>query len=586
MRQSPRRLRVMLAQLNFLVGDLEGNARRVAAQMDAARAAGAQLLVFPELTLSGYPPEDLLLRPSFVTACRETVEQLAEHSRDLTALVGFPHHRGDELFNAAAVLHDGQLADIYHKAYLPNYGVFDEQRYFGQGERFPVLDLGGVKIGVSICEDIWYAAGPPQLQALAGAEVLVNLSASPFHAGKRRYREQMLATRAGDTGAYVVFCNLVGGQDELVFDGNSLVLDTDGQVVARGASMAEDVFCVDLRPDEVLRDRLLDPRIRKARLMRQDPALTPEVVLDPIADLHAGALDPLPARAEPTPLDGPAEIWAGLVLGLRDYVTKNGFSELVLGLSGGIDSAVTAALAVDALGAERVHGVAMPARYSSPESLADAEALAALAGLPLLTIPIDAGFQAYLDLLAPAFAGRAADVTEENLQSRVRGNIVMALSNKFGWLPLTTGNKSEMSVGYATLYGDMAGGFAPLKDVSKLLVYELARWRNAQGAIIPEHSISRPPSAELRPDQLDSDSLPPYEVLDPILAAYVEREASVEEIVAQGFERATVERVARLVDRSEYKRRQSPPGVKISQRAFGRERRMPITKRVRSGGAP
>ncbi|MCB9176334.1 MAG: NAD+ synthase [Caldilineae bacterium] len=575
----------MLAQLNLMVGDLEANAGRVAAQMDAARAAGAHLLVFPELTLSGYPPEDLLLRPGFVTACRETVERLAAHSRGLTALVGFPHHRGDELFNAAAVLHDGQLADIYHKAYLPNYGVFDEQRYFGQGERFPVLDLGGVKIGVSICEDIWYAAGPPQVQALAGAEVLVNLSASPFHAGKRRYREQMLATRAGDTGAYVVFCNLVGGQDELVFDGNSLVLDTDGQVVARGASMAEDVFCVDLRPDEVLRDRLLDPRIRKARLMRQDPALSPELVLEPVADLHAGALDPLPERVEPTPLDGSAEIWAGLVLGLRDYVTKNGFSELVLGLSGGIDSAVTAALAVDALGADRVHGVAMPARYSSPESLADAEALAALAGLPLLTIPIDAGFQAFLDLLAPAFADRAEDLTEENLQSRVRGTVVMALSNKFGWLPLTTGNKSEMSVGYATLYGDMAGGFAPLKDVSKLRVYALARWRNTQGAIIPEHSIQRPPSAELRPEQLDSDSLPPYELLDPILAAYVEREASVEEIVALGFERAMVERIAGLVDRSEYKRRQSPPGVKISQRAFGRERRMPITKRVRTGGA-
>ncbi len=575
---SARRLRVMLSQRNLLVGDVAGNARAAAEDMDAARAAGARLLVLPELTLSGYPPEDLLLRPGFIRDCRAAVDELAQASRGLTALVGFPHHRGDELYNAAALLHEGRLVDIYHKAYLPNYGVFDEHRYFGEGRRFPVYDLGGVKIGVSICEDIWYAAGPPQLQALAGAEVLVNLSASPYHLGKPAYRERMLATRAGDTGAFVVFCNLVGGQDELLFDGNSLVLDPDGLVLARGASMAEDRFCVDLNPEEILRDRLLDPRIRKARLMRHDPATTPEIRLPVEDEARADVLPPPPPRDAPELLEGPAEIWAGLLLGIRDYVTKNGFTDVVLGLSGGIDSALTAALAVDALGAERVHGVAMPARYSSPESLADAEAMAELSGLDLHTVPIDEAFQACLDMLAPVLAGREPDVTEENIQSRLRGLVVMALSNKFGWLPLATGNKSEMSVGYATLYGDMAGGFAPLKDVSKLQVFALARWRNQLGAIIPEHSITRPPSAELRPDQLDADSLPPYELLDPILTRYVERESSVEDIVAQGFDRATVERVARLVDRAEHKRRQSPPGVKITPRAFGRERRMPITK--------
>jgi NAD+ synthase (glutamine-hydrolysing) len=614
MTKSPRSLRISMAQLNLMVGDVAGNAARVREEMEAAREAGARLLVLPELTLSGYPPEDLLLRPAFLAACRAALDALVPQSRGLAALVGFPEHRGDDLYNSAALLYDGQLVDIYRKAYLPNYGVFDEARYFGQGARFPVYELDGIKLGASICEDIWYAAGPPQLQALAGAEILVNLSASPFHAGKAADRECMLATRAGDTGAFVVYCNLVGGQDELIFDGNSLVLDPDGRVVARGASMAEDRILVDLFPDEVLLDRLLDPRIRKARLVRHDPEATPLIVLPrpdpdrhramPAEDRGSGrASEPATGRASTStagnslnpssiqapagtasavpPLDGLAEIWAALCLGTRDYVHKNGFSDVVLGLSGGIDSALTAAIAVDALGADRVHGLAMPARYSSPESLTDAEALAELAGIELLTFPIEPAFETYLAMLAPILEGRQADATEENLQSRIRGNLVMACSNKLGWMPLTTGNKSEMAVGYATLYGDMAGGFAPLKDVSKLRVYALARWRNAQpsGPIIPERSISRPPTAELRPDQLDSDSLPPYEVLDPILSAYVEREQSVDAIVALGFERATVERVATLVDRAEYKRRQSPPGIKITSRAFGRERRMPITKR-------
>lgn len=579
----PRTLRVLLAQLNPVVGDVDGNARRIVEVLGTARDQGVDVAVFPELALSGYPPEDLLVRPAFVAANQAAIAAIAAESRGLTALVGFPH-RADDLYNAAAVLHDGVLVDVYHKAYLPNYGVFDEVRYFGEGRRFPVYDRGGVAIGVSICEDIWYAAGPPQIQALAGAEVLINLSASPYHAGKAADRARMLATRAGDTGAFVVYCNLVGGQDELLFDGNSLVLDPDGRVLARGASLAEDLVVVDLQPDAVFRERLLDPRIRKARLLRRDPARTPRIVLPAVE--RPAPPPPLPPAAPPAVLDGPAEVYAALVLGTRDYTRKNGFTGVVLGLSGGIDSALAAAVAVDALGPEHVVGVAMPTRYTSPASAADAADLAALLGIRCLTIPIDDVFQAYLDMLAPVFGDRPADVTEENIQPRVRGNILMALSNKLGWMVLTTGNKSELSVGYATLYGDMAGGFAPLKDVPKLLVYTLARWRNAEpdGPRIPEHSITRAPSAELRPGQLDSDSLPPYEVLDPIVEAYVEREQSVAEITALGFERALVERVARMIDTAEYKRRQAAPGIKITSRAFGRERRMPITKRDSSRG--
>lgn len=581
--RTPRTLRVLLAQINPVVGDVDGNARRIVEVLGTARDQGVDVAVFPELALSGYPPEDLLVRPAFVAANQAAIAAIAAETRGLTALVGFPH-RADDLYNAAAVLHDGVLVDVYHKAYLPNYGVFDEMRYFGEGRRFPVYDRGGVAIGVSICEDIWYAAGPPQIQALAGAEVLINLSASPYHAGKAADRARMLATRAGDTGAFVVYCNLVGGQDELLFDGNSLVLDPDGRVLARGASLAEDLVVVDLQPDAAFRERLLDPRIRKARLLRRDPARTPRIALPAIE--RPALPPPLPPAAPPAVLDGPAEVYAALVLGTRDYTRKNGFTGVVLGLSGGIDSALAATVAVDALGPEHVVGVAMPTRYTSAASAADAADLAALLGIRCLTIPIDGVFQAYLDMLAPVFGDRPADVTEENIQPRVRGNLLMALSNKFGWMVLTTGNKSELSVGYATLYGDMAGGFAPLKDVPKLLVYTLARWRNAQpdGPRIPEHSITRAPSAELKPGQLDSDSLPPYEVLDPIVEAYVEREQSVAEIVALGFERAVVERVARMIDTAEYKRRQAAPGIKITSRAFGRERRMPITKRDSSRG--
>jgi len=571
-----RTLRVMVAQLDFVVGDVTGNTARIVRTLADARARGVDLAVFPELAVCGYPPEDLLLRPSFLSANEAAIGEIAAHTKGMTALVGFADRDGD-LYNAAAVLHDGALAAVYHKAYLPNYSVFDEERYFAEGTRFPVFERAGTRFGVSICEDIWHASGPPELEALAGAEVLVNLSASPFHHGKGHVRERMLQTRAADHRAFVVFCNLVGGQDELVFDGNSLVIAPTGEVLARGPSFAEDVFVVDLHPEEAFRERLLDPRSRSARLRSRRPDLTPEIALPAAPRVDR---PPLGERVSPEPLAGLAEIHAALVLGTRDYVTKNGFREVVIGLSGGIDSALTASLAVDALDAGNVLGVAMPSRYSSPSSLEDARCLAANLGVRLVEVPIDGVFQAYLDALGPAFEGRPADVTEENVQSRIRGNVLMALSNKLGALVLTTGNKSEMSVGYTTLYGDMAGGFAPLRDVLKTVVYDLARWRNARAGAphIPEHSLTRAPSAELRPNQTDQDTLPPYETLDPIVRAYVEDEKSVAEIVEAGFDRETVVLVARMIDGAEYKRRQSPPGVRITERAFGRDRRMPITR--------
>jgi NAD+ synthase (glutamine-hydrolysing) len=575
-------LRLMVAQINVTVGDVAGNAARIIECLGEARRQRVDLAVFPELAVCGYPPEDLLLRPSFLSASEAALAEIAEHTRGLTAVVGYAQRDGD-LYNAAAVLHDGRLAGVHRKAFLPNYSVFDEERYFRRGIASPLFDSGELRFGVSICEDIWYPSGPYDLQARAGAELLVNLSASPYQRGKVHSRERMLATRADDAVSILVFCNLVGGQDELVFDGNSLVLAPDGTVLARGASFAEDVLVVDVDPESVFRGRLVDPRGRKDPLTPDELARVPVVQLSAIATVAT----PRPALPAPDagsqPLSGPAEVYAALVLGTRDYIRKNGFETVVLGLSGGIDSALTGAIAVDAVGPEHVVGVAMPSPYSSPTSLQDAQALAANLGLRLLEIPIDAVLQSYLDTLTPLFEGRPADVTEENIQPRIRGNYLMALSNKFGWLVLTTGNKSEVSVGYSTLYGDTAGGFAPLKDVPKQMVYALARWRNEQAGErpwIPEHSITRVPSAELKPGQTDQDSLPPYDVLDPILEAYVEQEMSAGAIAALGFERATVDRVLRMVDRAEHKRRQSPPGVKISARAFGRDRRMPITVRT------
>lgn len=563
-------LRLALAQINTTVGDLDGNVQTIKTYLARARELGADLVAFPELAVTGYPPEDLLLKPSFIAANRAALGEIAAATAGLIAVVGFADADGD-VYNAAAVLHDGALIHTYRKHYLPTYSVFDEDRTFRAGAKNVVFAWHETLLGVSICEDIWHPGGPPQAQARAGAQLLLNISASPYHAGKGDARERMLATRAADNVAIVAFCNLVGGQDELVFDGRSAVFDAGGDVIARGAQFAEDLVVVDVDVASVFRRRLHDPRRRK----EPTPDVT-RIALPPLERTERARtpppriIDPLPRREE---------IYRALTLGTRDYVRKNGFVQVVIGLSGGVDSALTACIAADALGPENVTGVAMPSRYSAAISATDAEQLAENLGLDFLAIPIEQVFQAYLDTLSDVFEGTAPGVTAENLQARTRGNLLMALSNKFGWLVLTTGNKSELSVGYATLYGDMAGGFAVIKDVPKTLVYELARWRNAQGdaPVIPERILTRAPSAELRPDQQDTDSLPPYEVLDGILEAYVEEDVGLDGIVARGYDEALVREVIRMVDRNEYKRRQAPPGVRITPRAFGKDRRLPIT---------
>ncbi len=577
-------LRIVLAQLNPTVGDLDGNTQKILAAIGRAREMGAALAAFPELAITGYPPEDLLLMPSFLAANRSALEQVAAQTAGITALVGFVDSDGSDIYNAAALLHDGRIAAVYRKSYLPNYAVFDEYRYFRPGRRPLVFSLGEATVGINICEDIWYPAGPTEAQALAGAQLVVNIAASPYFAGKGPARERMLATRAADNVVLVAFCNLVGGQDELVFDGGSVVFDARGELVARAQQFEEDLLVADLDLEAVFRQRLHDPRRRQERLKEVEAVERVElapVSPSPRLPLLAGksGLEG-GARIEP-PLEPEEEIYRALVLGTHDYVRKNGFRQVVVALSGGVDSALTAAIAADALGAENVVGVYMPSRYSAEASGEDAAALARNLGIRFMTIPIDGTFQAYLDALAEPFRGRAPDTAEENIQARIRGNNLMALSNKFGWLVLTTGNKSELAVGYCTLYGDMAGGFAVLKDVFKTLVYRLARYRNGLSAVIPQRTIDRPPSAELRPDQRDEDSLGPYAVLDPILKAYVEEDRSLEEIVALGYEEAAVRRILRMVDGAEYKRRQGAPGIKITPRAFGKDRRLPLTNRYR-----
>ncbi len=574
------KLRIGLAQINTTVGDLRGNTSRILAGLERARAAGVDLVLFPELAIPGYPPEDLLLKPSFIEANQLYLNELLPHTQGLTAVVGFVDVDSD-IYNAAAVLHDGQMAGVYHKTLLPNYAVFDEVRYFRAGQGSPLFELDGIVFGVSVCEDIWYPAGPPEEQAAAGAELLLNISASPYHMGKIQDRERMLCTRAADNVAVVAFCNQVGGQDELVFDGGSVVIDERGQVVARGQAFEEDFVVADVDIRSVFRQRLHDPRRRKGELahlfqsrglarVRLSPATAP--LARPAIAPH---VSPLPDRIQ--------EVYQALLLGTRDYVRKNGFKKVVVGLSGGIDSSLVAAIAVDALGAENVVGVSMPSRFSSDHSLEDAEALAEALGIRYIRIGIEPAFQAYLGMLEEPFAATQPGVAEENLQARTRGNVLMALSNKFGWMVLTTGNKSEMAVGYATLYGDMAGGFAVIKDVPKTLVYELSRFRNQTvGPAIPERVLTKAPSAELRPNQKDSDSLPEYDILDPILHAYVEEDRGFHEMVAMGFDKATVRRVIRMVDTNEYKRRQSPPGVRITARAFGKDRRLPITSKYQT----
>jgi NAD+ synthase (glutamine-hydrolysing) len=562
------RLRVAACQLNTVVGDLEGNVARILEALEEAEAAGADVAVFPELAITGYPPEDLLLKPGFVADNLEALDKLAARTGRCAAVVGFVDERRD-LLNGAAVCAHGQVVGRYHKRLLPNYAVFDEQRYFAPGtEPLALFTIGGVRCGITVCEDIWSPEGPMADQAAGGAELILNLNASPYYAGRSVERERMLATRAADASCALVYVNQVGGQDELVFDGGSLIVDATGDIVASAPQFTESVMVVDLEVRPVFRKRLLDPRGRAsaAPLPALDVTATPNANDD---------------RREPTrtpPLDRLDEVYAALVLGTRDYVEKNGFTDVVIGLSGGIDSSLVALIAVDALGAERVHGVSMPSRYSSEGSKDDARDLAERLGIDFRTIPIEPAHKAITEMLAESFAGRPEDITEENLQSRIRGVTLMALSNKFGWMVLTTGNKSEMAVGYSTLYGDTAGGFAVIKDVPKTLVFELSR-RHADR--IPEAVIDKPPSAELRPDQRDDQSLPPYEVLDPVLEAYVEGDVTAGELVDEGHDPDLVRRIVRLVDLAEYKRRQTPPGVRVTPKAFGKDRRVPITNRYR-----
>jgi NAD+ synthase (glutamine-hydrolysing) len=567
-------VRLALAQINTTVGDLEGNRERILRRVEEARGANADVVLFPELAVTGYPPEDLLFRPGFLRQARRSLDEIAAHTTGIAALVGFPWLDRD-LYNACAVLADGEVKAIYPKRFLPNYGVFDEVRYFQPGRELLLLRVGEALIGPTVCEDIWQPGPPATDLALAGAHVIANISASPFHVGKGQEREEMLITRARDNACWVVLVNAVGGQDELIFDGHSLVIDEEGEVVARAPSFEEALLVVDIDAETAIARRLVDAR-RRALARERDVPDPPVVDLGDERPQESPATPPL---AEP--LDDLEQMRLALELGLRDYVEKNGFSDVVIGVSGGIDSALTLALAVEALGAERVHAVSMPSRYSSPETRRDAEALARDLGVSFREIPIDPVFDDYEQALAAAFEGRETDLTEENLQARIRGTLLMALSNKFGWLVVATGNKSELSVGYSTLYGDMAGGFALLKDVYKTDVFRLARHLNERGGreLIPQTIIDRAPSAELRDNQLDEDSLPPYPALDKVLEAYVEEDRSREELMTDGFDRSTVDRALALIDRAEYKRRQAPPGVKLRPKAFGRDRRTPITNR-------
>jgi NAD+ synthase (glutamine-hydrolysing) len=568
-------LRVALAQINPTVGDIDGNVAAILHDYDLAEEAGCDIVAFPELCVTGYPPEDLVLKPGFVADNELALARLASHTGRCAAVFGFVDVDFD-LYNAAAVCAHGRVLGTYRKRLLPNYAVFDEARYFTPGDETDPLELytiGGVKVGVSICEDIWSPDGPLAVQADGGAELAVNINASPYHRGKAAYRERMLATRAADSHSAVVYVNQVGGQDELVFDGCSLAFDAEGELVARGKQFVEDLVIVDIPILDVYRQRLLDPRGRTSQVSLPTVLVSTRPVeqIERIENPHAELLDPID------------ELYHALVLGTRDYCGKNGFSDVVIALSGGVDSTLVAVIAADALGADHVHGVSMPSRYSSEHSKSDAAKLAANLGLDFRTISIEPAFSAYLAMLEESFEGRTPGLTYENIQSRCRGQLLMALSNEFGWMVLTTGNKSEMAVGYFTIYGDSVGGFAVIKDVNKLRVYDLCRYVNERAGreVVPESVITKPPSAELRPNQRDDQSLPTYDVLDPILELYVDEDRTAGEIIEAGHEPEMVRRVTRLVDVAEYKRRQSPPGVRVTTKAFGRDRRLPITNGYR-----
>jgi NAD+ synthase (glutamine-hydrolysing) len=571
-------VRIALAQVNPTVGDLEGNARLVIDGIDQARELGADIVCFPELVITGYPPEDLVLKPSFVRDNLAQLDFIARATKGICAVVGFVDQEG-EIFNAAAFLHDGELKAVYHKVFLPNYGVFDEKRYFEPGHRSPIIELEGVRIGMSVCEDCWFPAGPMAWEAYHGAQLLININGSPYHYGKREPREAMVAERAATYGAFVAWVNTVGGQDELVFDGNSVVFDPHGNLVARAPSLVPDMLVCDIDPSR--------PVHHDGEALRReaDGAARLELeVTNVVVPARRAAMPPLPHRVV-EPLEGAAEIYAAVVLATHDYMHKQGFQKAVIGMSGGVDSALTAVIACDALGPENVIGVRMTSRHTSAGSIEDAGMVAENLGMQLMDFSIEPPHEGFEEILRPVFQGTKPGVAEENLQPRIRSTILHALSNKFGYIVLSTGNKSELATGYGTLYGDIAGGYAVLKDITKTTVYELSRYRNSLGLAIPERVLTKAPSAELKPGQLDTDSLPPYEELDPILKGYIEDDMSPEELIASGSRPETVARVIRLVDRSEYKRRQAPPGVKITPRAFGRDRRMPIVNRYSPNGA-
>ena len=582
-----RTFRLALAQINLTVGDIPSNTARMLECLHRAREYGSDLVAFPELATTGYPPEDLLFKKSFIEANVAAMEQVVAESRGIAVVLGYVQPRESGVANSAAVGYDGQLVDTYDKIFLPNYGVFDEERYFVKGKVCPVYEINGVRIGVNVCEDIWFAEGPSAVQRQAGAELIVNINASPFHAGKSRYRQDgIVGSRAAENGLFVAYLNTVGGQDELVFDGNSMICDPRGEVVARGPAFREAMILADIDVDSVL--PLSSAASGDAYGASMADVGSPKAI-------HVSARTrilerpPLPAAEDRGEVEEIEEIYRALVMGTRDYLHKTGFSKAIVGLSGGIDSALTAAVAADALGPENVLGITMPSRYSSRGSIEDSAELARNLGIEFWEIPIEPAHIAFTDMLAEHFSGTTPNVAEENVQARIRGNVLMTVSNKFGWIVLTTGNKSEMAMGYATLYGDMAGGFAVLKDVEKMTVYALSRWRNAHGKlfdsgddVIPQAIIEKPPSAELREGQLDEDSLPPYDLLDPVIQAYVEDDRSYAEMVGEmGFDPAVVRQVITAVDRNEYKRRQAPPGVKITPRAFGRDRRLPIVNRYR-----
>ncbi len=565
-------LRIGLGQINCVVGDLKSNTRKICEFIKKAKDLDVDIISFPEMAIPGYPPEDLLLKPQFIRDNLRCLSKIKRFTENITAIIGFVDCRGNKIYNAAAVIHNEVLIGIYHKMYLPNYGVFDEKRYFQPGERPVVFVFGEVTFGVNICEDIWRPEGPTENQILiGGAQLIFNISASPYYTGKLKDREKILARRAGENGAFIAYNNLVGGQDELVFDGGGMIFDRKGNLINRAKRFDEDLIIADLD---------INPR-RSARVKNKKEATkVKKIIISKRTPVKKRKPLSPPERINDISLI--EEVYNALVLGVKDYVRKNGFQKVIIGLSGGIDSSLSAVIAVDALGKNNVIGIFMSSVYSSRASRDDAEILAVNLGIKFITIPINSIFQAYLIMLEQEFTGTRRDVTEENLQARIRGNIVMALSNKFGWLVLTTGNKSEMSVGYATLYGDMAGGFAVIKDVPKTLVYELSGYRNSislQKAIIPRRVFEKEPAAELKPNQKDSDTLPPYGVLDSILKAYVEEDKNFKEIIARGYKKEVVGRIIDMVDKSEYKRRQAPLGIKITPKAFGRDRRMPITNR-------